>query len=42
MNSNGKMKVYVNVYDILKNNKYIECLGIGIYHTGNPSVSNSL
>ncbi len=29
------MKVVLNVYDIIKYNKYIDCLGVGAYHTGN-------
>ena len=28
------MKVYLNVYDIMRLNKYIDCIGIGAYHTG--------
>eukprot|EP00347_Sterkiella_histriomuscorum_P023130 403335831 len=29
-----KIEVFVNVYDILKYNKFVDCLGIGVYHTG--------
>ena len=28
------MKVYINVYDIMRFNKYLDCMGVGAYHTG--------
>lgn len=28
------MKVYLNVYDIMRYNKYVDCIGFGAYHTG--------
>ena len=28
------MKVILNVYDIIKFNKYLDFLGLGVYHTG--------
>lgn len=32
------MKVVVHVYDIIPYNKYIDCLGLGAYHTGTPFI----
>jgi hypothetical protein len=33
------MKVLLNVYDIIGYNKYVDCIGMGAYHTGTATAT---